>query len=533
MVRPQKGRFVVSYALWEEKFSVTQLASTPGVAPRTVEGLSATAAETWCFDNLTMSTLGLAPNQYYWLRLELRTGTARDFADDNKIGISIHGSDRSAGPQEHRSHALGTAGDTRASGRSAPHGRPRVAKRVNRLRNRLILIFLAATLAPLAATIWITTSLLEESIDTSSTVRLDTLSKSLKGTARGLYERASDDLQAQGAAPARSSRAIYGPLDRASWPDAIKIFSGGLDGERVVRAGQEGNRLDYLVRHGNEIWVYSESLGDVAMDRLTREIRDARRAVEEANARDLRRGIKLTYIVLAAAIWLVSLALLVYLAHRISRPIQELTAGLGKLAAGDLNARVQARRDDEIGRAIGAFNNMAARLQESTERLVYLRQLASWQTLARKMAHEVKNSLTPIRLTVEEMLVRYDDADRGFMEQATQIVVDEIETLERRIRAFSQFAAEPPVQPGEVDVNGLLAGAHRVPEDGASRSGLRLPPGGERAAGGGGSGPAQGHPDQPAGERGRGRGRRRQDPRRDRGRRRARRHRGARFRARA
>ncbi len=72
------------------------------------------------------------------------------------------------------------------------------------------------------------------------------------------------------------------------------------------------------------------------------------------------------------------------------------------------------------------------------------------------MAHEVKNSLTPIRLTVEEMLVRYDDADRGFMEQATQIVVDEIETLERRIRAFSQFAAEPPVQPGPVDVNSLL-----------------------------------------------------------------------------
>ena len=89
VLRPQKGRFVVSYALWEEKFSVTQLASTPGVPPRTVEGLSATDAETWCFNNLTMSTLGLAPNQYYWLRLELRTGTARDFADDNKIGISI------------------------------------------------------------------------------------------------------------------------------------------------------------------------------------------------------------------------------------------------------------------------------------------------------------------------------------------------------------------------------------------------------------------------------------------------------------
>ena len=326
---------------------------------------------------------------------------------------------------------------------------------MNRLRNRLVLIFLAATLAPLAATIWITTSLLEESVDTSSTSKLDTLSKSLKGTARELYDRASEDLKRKAQAGEIQPRK-YEPLDRASWPDAVKIFSGGLEGDRVVRAGQDGNRLDYLTRHGNEIWSYSESLGDVAMDRLTREIRDARRAVEEANERDLRRGIKRTYVLLAAGIWLVSLALLVYLAHRISRPIQELTTGLGKLAAGDLNARVQARRDDEIGRAIGAFNNMAGKLQESTERLVYLRQLASWQTLARKMAHEVKNSLTPIRLTVEEMMARYDDADRGFMAQATQIVVDEIETLERRIRAFSQFAAEPPVEPAAVDVNGLL-----------------------------------------------------------------------------
>ena len=326
---------------------------------------------------------------------------------------------------------------------------------MNRLRNRLVLIFLAATLAPLALTVWVTTSLLEESIDISSTSRLDTLSKSLTRTAREFYQRAREDLKRDAQTEQVTPRK-YTAMDRASWPDEVKIFSGGLEGDRFVRAGQDGNQLDYLVRHGNEIWVYSASLGDVALDRLAREIRDARGAVAEATERDLRRGIKSTYALLAAGIWLVSLALLVYLAHRISRPIQELTAGLGQLAGGDLKARVRERRDDEIGRAIVAFNNMAGALQQSTERLVYLRQLASWQTLARKMAHEVKNSLTPIRLTVEEMLVRYDDADRGFMEQATQIVVDEIETLERRIRAFSQFATEPPVQPGPVDVNSLL-----------------------------------------------------------------------------
>jgi signal transduction histidine kinase len=325
---------------------------------------------------------------------------------------------------------------------------------VNRLRDRLILIFLAATLAPLAATVWVTASMLEWSLAFNSTDQLDALSKSLERTGREYYQNHRDGLkqrvQKNELAPHK-----YLPGDRARWPEPVKAFAEGLEPEKFLLAGPDGDRLDYLVRHGEEIWSYSASLGDVGFHRLDKEIRGARALVAAAAGHDLRRGFKLTW-VLAASFWLVALGLLVYLAHRVSRPIQQLTAGLTNLASGDLGARVPAVRDDEIGRAIQAFNHMADKLQESTERLVYLRQLASWQTLARKMAHEVKNSLTPIRLTVEEMMARYDDADRGFMEQATQIVVEEIETLERRIRAFSQFAAEPPVRPDEVDVNSLL-----------------------------------------------------------------------------
>jgi two-component system, NtrC family, nitrogen regulation sensor histidine kinase NtrY len=326
---------------------------------------------------------------------------------------------------------------------------------VNRLRNRLVLIFLAATLAPLAATVWITTSLLEESLSFSTTGELDTLSRSLQRTGHELYQRTRDDLKERArAGVAKPVR--YLPGDRSAWPEAVKSFAGGGEPERFVIAGDAGDRLEYFVRHGGEIWTYSATLGDVGMTRLRKQIGDARALVDSAKEYDLRRGSKLAYLLAAASIWLVSLGLLVYLAHRLSRPIQQLTAGLTQLAGGDLGARVPAARDDEIGRAIQAFNHMAGKLQESTERLVYLRQLASWQTLARKTAHEVKNSLTPIRLTVEEMLARYDEADRPFMEQATQIVVEEIEALERRIRAFSQFAAEPPVCPGEMDVNSLL-----------------------------------------------------------------------------
>jgi nitrogen fixation/metabolism regulation signal transduction histidine kinase len=235
----------------------------------------------------------------------------------------------------------------------------------------------------------------------------------------------------------------------------VKDFAASTEQERATRAGAGGDRLDYLVRRGNDVWVYSAPLG-MGMEGLSKEIGQANALVEQERGRDLRRGFELVYVLLAAGIWLVSFTLLIYVAHRISRPIQQLTTGLGRLAAGDLNARVPGGRKDEIGRAIQAFNDMAERLRETTERLISLRQLASWQALARKTAHEVKNSLTPIRLTVEEMVARSSETDRAFLEQAAQIVVDEIETLERRVRAFSQFAAEPPVSPCPLDVNGLL-----------------------------------------------------------------------------
>jgi len=84
-VRQQRSRFVVSYALWEERFSVTQL----GKAPRNVDGLSAAATEAWCFESLALSTLGIPTDRYFWLRFDFRTGGPRDLEEDAAMGISI------------------------------------------------------------------------------------------------------------------------------------------------------------------------------------------------------------------------------------------------------------------------------------------------------------------------------------------------------------------------------------------------------------------------------------------------------------
>jgi len=327
---------------------------------------------------------------------------------------------------------------------------------VNRLRNRLILVFIAATLIPLVATVWITTSLMriEAGLREKSTKMALSVADQLRQTAKAFYDTACADLKRRTVAgeiePERLSAA-----DQTRWSDVADFAASG-DPDRCSPSGKQQDRLEYLVRHGGDtVWRYSTAL-PIPLAPVEAAWRNASLHDEILSEYNLPQGEMLFFILLAALFWMVSLGLLVFLAHRISQPIQKLTAGLANVATGDLSVRVPRGRDDEVGRAIQTFNDMAARLKESTDRLVYLRQLESWQTLARKTAHEVKNSLTPIRLTVEEMLARYDDADRAFMQQATQIVVDEIETLERRIRAFSQFATEPPVSPMALNVNSLL-----------------------------------------------------------------------------
>jgi nitrogen fixation/metabolism regulation signal transduction histidine kinase len=322
---------------------------------------------------------------------------------------------------------------------------------VNRLRNRLIAVFLLATLLPLAVTLWTTLRLLDSSLQMAPLAELETTSKSLERAGRVLYQQAREDLKRDVA----EGRVTPQPAGE----EQSRAFLERKSTEEFELGGERGNRLDLYRKQGEAVVVYSRPMG-VAMEDLKREYGAARQALESSASRDLHRGFSRTLLLLAAGIWLVAFTALVYLAVKITGPVQQLTRGLGKVAAGDLSVRLPEESGDEIGTAIRAFNGMTESLSQSRERLVQVTRLASWQALARKMAHEVKNSLTPIRLTMEEVATRYAGGDGVpdgvFLEQAAQIVVDEVQTLERRVRAFSEFAAEPPVMPLDIDVNALL-----------------------------------------------------------------------------
>jgi two-component system nitrogen regulation sensor histidine kinase NtrY len=331
---------------------------------------------------------------------------------------------------------------------------------MNRLRNRLILVFVVATLAPLCVMGWISVRLLHYSLSLSSTPELDQVSQSLKRTGHELFRRTCEALK-QDASSGRIHPTQYMAGQKLPWPAAVQEFFASGDAESFHLEGNQGDRVDYLVRRADgSVAVYSTSLNGIAMQQLSDEYTSARATVAAAGTHDWRRGFTYTYLLLAAAIWLLTLLALLYFAKRISQPIQELTKGLSEVAAGHMDYRVPeagpSLDTDEIGSAVRAFNGMAEQLKQSQERLVYVTRLESWQALAKKMAHEVKNSLTPIRLTMEEIAVRQSGSGGEFYEQAAQIVVDEVQSLERRVRAFSEFSAEPPVSPKTIDINSLL-----------------------------------------------------------------------------
>jgi nitrogen fixation/metabolism regulation signal transduction histidine kinase len=330
------------------------------------------------------------------------------------------------------------------------------------LRSRLIAAFLASTLLPLAATVWITTTLLDRSLQYATTGDIDRLSRTLETTARQFYQRERTALKADALA-GRATVTTFPAAGAESWPPPVRAFWESGEAERFGVSGPGGDRVDYLRRaNGAGVEMYTRDLAGVRMEDLSAQLAQTRRLVDEINARDLHRGFTLTLLGLLGAAWLVSLVPLAIIAHRVSLPIRQLTAALTDFAAGDWSRRLETGRPegagrDEVGLAVDAFNRMAAQLEDNRDRLVHLTRLASWQSLARKTAHELKNSLTPIRLTVEEIQARQPPGDRAFVDQAVQIVISEIETLERRVRAFSEFASEPPATPEIVDVNALVS----------------------------------------------------------------------------
>jgi len=147
------------------------------------------------------------------------------------------------------------------------------------------------------------------------------------------------------------------------------------------------------------------------------------------------------------------------MAERIADPVNRLARATRRIARGELDARVIRTSSDELGRLVEDFNRMARDLAGQREELERTHRLEAWAEMARQVAHEIKNPLTPIQLNAEHL--RRVNADRGgplspILDQSVATILTQVKLLRQIASEFSSFASSPTVQAARIDISQLL-----------------------------------------------------------------------------
>lgn len=153
------------------------------------------------------------------------------------------------------------------------------------------------------------------------------------------------------------------------------------------------------------------------------------------------------------------LALGIYAARWLARPLDELARGTAKVARGDLSVVLPGEGHDELGQLVASFNAMTRDLKEATDQAARAEREAAWRRMARQVAHEIKNPLSPMKLMVQQLEadVRRDPARASEAIQRTAaVLLRQIDALARIAGTFGELARLPPRSLAPVDVAALV-----------------------------------------------------------------------------
>jgi signal transduction histidine kinase len=297
-------------------------------------------------------------------------------------------------------------------------------------------------------------------------------------------------------------------LLRASRADVFALASGDVahaqlrvspDPALVVRCRKRGpggrsialvgaRHLTGLVARLGQTLDVSATLG--APPPSNEDVATTRCALRDASGASLDIGIakpktelvdnlaRIDHTVLYAALMSMGAALLlaVLLARSLGRPIAVLASEARKVASGEARP-LRVRGAGEIAELVRAFDTMLSDLEATRQRLAASSRAAAWREVARRVAHEIKNPLAPIRAAVEtlrRLRARGDPAFDGYFDEATRTVLDEVHRIANIVTEFTRFARLPAPSPQEVDLADLARHVVRLHETSAPRARLSL-----------------------------------------------------------
>jgi nitrogen fixation/metabolism regulation signal transduction histidine kinase len=271
-----------------------------------------------------------------------------------------------------------------------------------------------------------------------------------KGSAEPPTEHAPPDLAAEFRRLARVARVAPPNLAKEHVLTQCKALS-PEDAPGAAPAGAGGKSPMLIASFATDRARIERRKEAAAFVELYRELERNRQEWVRLNV--LFFGFLLSATILAAA------ALGFLFARNVSRRVSRVADAAQRVAGGDLEVRVPESGDDEIGDLATSFNHMLGELERSRARIEYLQRVGAWQDMARRLAHEIKNPLTPILLAVEECHHKYQGDDkkmRRLLDTTLEIVSEEVGTLRRLVTEFSDFARLPRARLKEEPIRALL-----------------------------------------------------------------------------
>jgi two-component system nitrogen regulation sensor histidine kinase NtrY len=176
---------------------------------------------------------------------------------------------------------------------------------------------------------------------------------------------------------------------------------------------------------------------------------------------ELMRHIRSAALMVGGGGILLAILLSSWAAARVTRPVEQLAHAAQEVAEGNWNARVDVMGDDELGQLADSFNRMTTELLGQKERLMQAERVAAWRELARRLAHELKNPLFPLQLTVENLVRARQQTPEQFEEvfrESSRTLLAEIANLKGIVGRFSEFSKMPQPKLQRVQVNEVIRG---------------------------------------------------------------------------
>jgi signal transduction histidine kinase len=174
---------------------------------------------------------------------------------------------------------------------------------------------------------------------------------------------------------------------------------------------------------------------------------------------ELERRIRASALLVGGGGILLAVLLSSWAAAWVTRPVERLAHAAHEVAAGNWNARVEVAGTDELSQLADSFNRMTTELLIQKERLVQAERVAAWRELARRLAHELKNPLFPLQLTVENLLRARQNSPEQFDEvfrESSTTLLSEISNLKAIIGRFSEFSKMPQPELRSTAINEIL-----------------------------------------------------------------------------